>query len=166
MLEARSAPSRLPYENGHLGSSCPTECPREAGALILQIRVRHRCQEPDGIVYDPAGIANRHGRLAHELALSLAIARKRAFVQNWQIRAEEKQLEMLLVNLVVVMAQLVGYISIQWQYDYEVMDIAHSSTASSGPTVLRRGRGCEIFRPCRRTLFVGDSVESMVGRLW
>lgn len=41
-------------------------------------------------------------------------------------------------------------------------ELAHSSAASKGPTVLRRGIGCDMFRPCRRTLFVGDSVDSML----
>lgn len=86
-----------------------------------------------------------------------------AIVRSLQIQVEEKQLERLLVSLAVVMAQLVGCISIQWQYDYYMADKAHSSTASSGPTVLRRGKGCEMLRPCRRTLFVGDRVESMAG---
>lgn len=98
--------------------------------------------------------------------MSLAVEKKRAIVQSWQTQVEEKQLEMLLLSLAAVMAQLVGCISIQWQYDYRMADKAHSSTVSSGPTVLRRGKGCEMLRPCRRTLFVGDKVESMAGKLW
>jgi hypothetical protein len=52
----------------------------------------------------------------------------------------------------------------QWKhYDNGITEAAHSSAASRGPTVLRRGRGWEMFRPWRRRLFVGDSVESMMG---
>lgn len=45
-------------------------------------------------------------------------------------------------------------------------EIAYSSTASKGPTVLRRGNGWEMFLPWRRTLLVGDSVESMLVYVW
>lgn len=47
-------------------------------------------------------------------------------------------------------------------YEYGTAGIAYSSTASKGPTVLRRGKGWEMFLPWRRTLLVGDNVESML----
>ena len=54
--------------------------------------------------------------------------------------------------------------AVQWKhYENGITEAAHSSAASRGPTVLRRGRGWEMFRPCRRKLFVGDSVESIMG---
>ena len=63
----------------------------------------------------------------------------------------------------IATAQLVGWISFQRGHHVcEEAKIAYSSTASKGPTVLRRGKGWEMFLPWRRTLLVGDNAESML----
>jgi len=62
-----------------------------------------------------------------------------------------------------VLVQLADCISLSlllvaWMYSGK----AHSSTASSGPLVLRRGNGCEMLRPWRRTLPDGEMGDAIL----
>lgn len=123
----------------------PRMHPGEVDVLSLRSQARSRCLGVGDKVYGPTGTASQREESVLLFERSRVSARTKAIARVEAEETQQERLPVMSARLLVVMVRPEGYnyiISASGSITtLGFMMAAHSSAASKGPTVLRRGRG-------------------------